>query len=246
LFVKRHTNVAYKIESTQHEEIPDYPEVALREAIINAVCHRDYFDKRSLVMVEVFENRVEISNPGGLPTGLKPEDFGTKSVARNPLIASLLHRIDYIERMGTGISRIRGAVEEHGGCTVEFAHTAFYTTIFRKNKAEEIGVKASEKDQRSVGENVGETSEKRRRNVGENVGETSEKRRKDIGENVGETSEKILHLLQEEPRMTIEKLSEETGVSTRSVERNINKLQNIGRLQRIGAAKGGYWKVVEL
>ncbi|MCI5211194.1 MAG: HTH domain-containing protein, partial [Candidatus Electrothrix sp. ATG2] len=203
---------------------------ALREAIINAVCHRDYFDKRSLVMVEVFENRVEISNPGGLPTGLKPEDFGTKSVARNPLIASLLHRINYIERMGTGISRIRGAVEQHGGCTVEFAHTAFYTTTFRKNNAEEVGEKTSEKHRSNVGEKTVTT----RKHIEKNTSATSEK-----------TSEKILRLLQEEPQMTIEKLSKATGVSTRSVERNISTLQNTGRLQRIGAAKGGYWKVVE-
>jgi ATP-dependent DNA helicase RecG len=115
LFVQRHTKVRYKIEHLQHEEIPDYPVVALREAIINAVCHRDYFDKRANVMIEVFADRVVISNPGGLPSGLSPEEFGTKSVARNPRIASLLHRINYIEKVGTGIMRIRQAVAEHGG-----------------------------------------------------------------------------------------------------------------------------------
>lgn len=100
LFVKRHTNVQYKIEKLQREEIPDIPDVALREAIINAVCHRDYFDKSGNVLIEVFDDRVEISNPGGLPSGLKPSDFGRKSVARNPLIASLLNRINYIEKVG--------------------------------------------------------------------------------------------------------------------------------------------------
>ncbi|MGM0656855.1 MAG: Fic family protein [Thermodesulfobacteriota bacterium] len=106
LFVQRHTKVRLKVEHLQHEEIHDYPEVALREAIINAVCHRDYFDKRANVLVEVFADRVVITNPG-LPSGLSPEEFGTKSVARNPRIASLLHRIDYIEKVGTGIKRIR-------------------------------------------------------------------------------------------------------------------------------------------
>jgi ATP-dependent DNA helicase RecG len=98
LFVKRHTNVQYKIEKLQREEIPDIPDIALREAIINAVCHRDYFDKSSNVLIEVFDDRVEISNPGGLPSGLKPSDFGRKSVARNPLIASLLNRINILKR----------------------------------------------------------------------------------------------------------------------------------------------------
>ncbi len=130
LFVKRHTNVALKIERLQHEKITDYPEVALREAIINAVCHRDYFDKRANVVVEVFEDRVVITNPGGLPSGLSPEEFGTKSVARNPLLASLLHRIDYIEKVGTGIERIRRAVATHLGCTLDIHYDDFYTVTF--------------------------------------------------------------------------------------------------------------------
>jgi len=136
LFVKRHTNVALRIEHLQHEELADYPEVALRETIINAVCHRDYFDKRANVVIEVFEDRVVITNPGGLPSGLSPEDFGTKSVARNPLIASLLHRADYIERVGTGIERIRRAVAAHEGCTLDIQYNDFYTVTFYGMKVE--------------------------------------------------------------------------------------------------------------
>jgi len=91
----------------------DIPEHALREAVVNAVCHRDYFNKSANVMIEVFDDRVEISNPGGLPSGLNPEDFGTKSVVRNPIIASLLNRANYIERIGTGINRIKDAVKRN-------------------------------------------------------------------------------------------------------------------------------------
>ena len=58
-------------------------------------------------MVEMFDNRIKITNPGGLPKGLRPEDFGEKSVLRNSNIANLLHRMGYIEKMGTGIRKIR-------------------------------------------------------------------------------------------------------------------------------------------
>ena len=125
------SKVRLKIEHLQHEEIPDYPEVALREAIVNAVCHRDYFDKRANVQIDVFADRVVISNPGGLPSGLSPEEFGTKSVARNPRIASLLHRIDYIEKVGTGIMRIRQSVAEHGGTELTLRYNDFFTATFR-------------------------------------------------------------------------------------------------------------------
>ena len=72
------------------------PDTALREAMVNAVCHRDYLEEGAQVTVEIFDDRVEIYYPGGLPKGLKPEEFGTRSVCRNPLIASLLLRCDYI------------------------------------------------------------------------------------------------------------------------------------------------------
>ena len=77
-------------ESARRREILELPEVALREAVVNAVCHRDYLEQGAQVMVEIFDDRVEIYNPGGLPKGLPERDFGKRSVCRNPLIASLL------------------------------------------------------------------------------------------------------------------------------------------------------------
>jgi len=157
--VKRHTNVQYKIEKLQRQEIPDVPDVALREAIINAVCHRDYFDKSANVLIEVFDDRVEISNPGGLPSGLKPSEFGHKSVARNPLIASLLNRINYIEKVGTGINRIKQAVAENENSSVEFAFDSRFSVVFRKiklisnNRLEESSEKSSEKILQLISEN---------------------------------------------------------------------------------------------
>ena len=87
------------------------PYEALREALINAVVHRDYFEKGANVMMEIFDDRIEITNPGGLVKGLTPENFGTVSMLRNPGIANLFQRIDYIEKMGTGIERIKLALK---------------------------------------------------------------------------------------------------------------------------------------
>ena len=97
LFIKRHLNLAYEIKELRRKEILEIPEFVLREAIVNAVAHRDYFERGANVQVDIFDNRIEISNPGGLPKGLKPENFGKHSVARNSLIAALLHRCNYLE-----------------------------------------------------------------------------------------------------------------------------------------------------
>ena len=137
-FIQRHTNTEYLITGKlRREEISDYPETALREALINAVCHRDYFERRCPVVIEVFSDRVEIYNPGGLPNGLDPKDFGTKSVPRNLLIASMLHRTNYIERAGTGIARIKKAVANYKKkihLDIQYSkNSLFYNVIFRKN-----------------------------------------------------------------------------------------------------------------
>ena len=155
MFVKRHTNIEYKIENLRREEIPEIPDIALREATINAVCHRDYFEKGANVMIEIFDDRVEISNPGGLPSGLDAKEFGTKSVVRNPVIASLLNRADYIEQIGTGINRIKNAVKEHGQGSVEFYYNNFFTVTFTRTKkvGEKLGVKLGDKLGVKLGEN---------------------------------------------------------------------------------------------
>jgi ATP-dependent DNA helicase RecG len=81
-------------------------------------------------MVEIFDDRVEITNPGGLPRGLKPEEFGTRSVTRNPNIVSLLHRLGLIEKMGTGITRMRNWMAEAGLKPPVFSFTTFFTVTF--------------------------------------------------------------------------------------------------------------------
>ncbi|MFH0967579.1 MAG: RNA-binding domain-containing protein [Methanobacteriota archaeon] len=107
-FIERNTRTAYRIEHLIREEIPEYPMAALREAITNAVMHRDWFNDGANVFVEIYSDRVAISNPGGLPPIMQQSDLGHKSVRRNPIIADLFHRIGFIEKAGTGIQRMRG------------------------------------------------------------------------------------------------------------------------------------------
>ncbi len=68
--------------------------------------NKDIISNVDNAMVEIFDNRIEISGPGGLVKGLLEKDFGRKSILRNPKIAGLFHRTGYIEKMGTGIRRM--------------------------------------------------------------------------------------------------------------------------------------------
>ncbi|MCX6844942.1 MAG: hypothetical protein NTX53_21995 [candidate division WOR-3 bacterium] len=133
VFLRQHLPVRYEFTGAlKRREIPELPLEALREAVVNAVCHRDYFERGANVMVEIFDDRVEISNPGGLPKGLSPEEFGKRSVTRNRNIANLLHRLDYIEKMGTGIARMRNWMAGAGLKPPKFTFTTFFTAAFMR------------------------------------------------------------------------------------------------------------------
>jgi ATP-dependent DNA helicase RecG len=140
-FLKRHLNLSYEIKTKKRVEKLEIPEVVLREAIVNAVAHRDYFEKGALVMIEVFDNRLEISNPGGLPKGLKEEDFGKRTLARNPLIAALLNRAGYIEKLGTGIPRIKQSMLEAGLPEPEFKFDSFFTVVLKRQIVAQISAR---------------------------------------------------------------------------------------------------------
>ncbi len=130
LFIMRNTRLRYEIKGVQRKDIPEVPEEAVRESIVNAVLHRDYMITGARVMIEIFDDRIEISNPGGLPKSLSPEEFGRKSVVRNPNIAAMLQRFGYIERMGTGIKRVNELCELNGNPKPRYEFTTFFTVIY--------------------------------------------------------------------------------------------------------------------
>ncbi|MYA03333.1 MAG: transcriptional regulator [Caldilineaceae bacterium SB0664_bin_22] len=132
-FVERNTRTAYRIEGLRRSNIPEYPTNALREAITNAVMHRDWFIDGANVFVEIYTDRIEVVSPGSLPQGLQLTDLGSRSIRRNALIADLLHHIDFIEKAGTGIRRIRNEVRAQGSPEPKFEANGFFTVTFRPN-----------------------------------------------------------------------------------------------------------------
>jgi ATP-dependent DNA helicase RecG len=132
-FIERNSRTAWRIESLRRENIAEYPMKALREAITNAMMHRDWFVDGANVFVEIFSDRIEVSSPGGLPKGMTLSDLGHKSVRRNALLADLLHRIGFIEKAGTGIGRIRDEARAQGCPDPRFEETGFVTATFYPN-----------------------------------------------------------------------------------------------------------------
>jgi len=156
-FIERNTRTGYRIEKLRREDVPEYPMRALREAITNAIMHRDYFEAGANVFVEIYDDRIEISNPGGLPKGLSREELGTRSVRRNPLIADLLHRIALFEKAGTGIRRMIEDARKHKCPDPKFTVNGFFTATFWPNIeiARQVTSQLTEQVTKQVSKQVG-------------------------------------------------------------------------------------------
>jgi len=131
-FLWKNLRVRYEFNGwTQRQELLEIPVDALREAVINAACHRNYHANEN-IMVEIYDDRVVISNPGGLPKGITLDELGKKSVIRNTIITDLLKRAGYIERIGSGIKKIRDLMAEDGLEPPVFESTYFFDAIFKR------------------------------------------------------------------------------------------------------------------
>lgn len=105
-----------------------------RDASIQArfLLRNDSFDGAD-IFVEVYADRIEVINPGSLPKGLTLADLGHMSIRRNPLITDLFHRINFIEKAGTGICRVRDRARAQDCPEPEFGIDRFFTITFRPN-----------------------------------------------------------------------------------------------------------------
>lgn len=134
-FVRRNTSMAVKIEGKlERSERWEYPLDAVREAITNAVCHRDYAASGN-VQVRIFDHSLAVWNPGGLPAGLTVEDLRRphESKPRNKLIADAFFLIKYVEQFGTGIRRMIDDCRAAGLPEPKFeSYGDSFRTVFRK------------------------------------------------------------------------------------------------------------------
>ncbi|MGD9108362.1 MAG: helix-turn-helix domain-containing protein [Gammaproteobacteria bacterium] len=133
IFLKKHLNVRTEITGFDREDIYEIPLDALREAIANAIIHRDYGVRGTSIMVEVHDDRVVISNPGRLPKGVDIKTLiNGVSMRRNELIADIFARMDKAERMGSGLKRIGEIMQEAKQPFPEIENDLFFRITFKR------------------------------------------------------------------------------------------------------------------
>lgn len=133
-------NIHWRVEFTgalQRSEIPEIPVDAIREALLNSFCHKEYATGQSNE-VAIYKDRVEIYNPGAFPDGFEPQDFidrPERPIRRNPQIARILYYSKDIESFGTGLKRIADSCE-NAGVRYEFKKlkSGFVVCFYRSGK----------------------------------------------------------------------------------------------------------------
>ncbi len=111
-YISLSNNLNSTFDGLKRVEHPDYPEFAVREALINAIVHRDY-DYSGSIIVNIFDDRIEFVSLGGLVKGITIEDIKNGiSQARNTVIANVFYRLKLIESYGTGVKRIMEAYQK--------------------------------------------------------------------------------------------------------------------------------------
>lgn len=218
-FVKSNTKRGWEKLPDGRKNKPEYAERAVLETMVNHFIHRDYTVMGSEVHLDIYNDRLTVTSPGGMYNGMLIQDLDIKDVSserRNPILANVMAQLDYMEKRGSGLTRICNETKALEGYRDELkpkfksTPTQFQTIIFASS------------DTPNVGEYDGDVSEMRL---------TGRQR-------------KILRLINESPTITGKKMSEILSVSQRTIERDLSVLQKLDVLKREGKDNDGVWIVI--
>ena len=272
-FLKQHLRLRYEVPSgsLRRRDVPEIPYDALREALVNASIHREYSLTGIPVQVDIYDDRVDIYNLGGLPPELSPQDFGMRSAPRNPVIADMMYKVEYMERMGTGIRKMRDLCREAEIALPHFVYDHdFRVSFHREVLPNNLHVGESPVQYGATTRELPKSYPKRspdtldaRYSGGEPLPKSYPKRSPDTldARHSGggplpksypkrppgipvSNRQRIVEVLLASPTATRVQIAEILGdITADGVKYHLQKMRQSGILERIGGRKGGYWKL---
>ena len=218
-FVKSNTKKGWEKLPNGRKNKPEYAERAVLEAMVNHFIHRDYTVMGGEVHIDIYDDRLTVTSPGGMYNGLLIQDLDIADVSserRNPILANVMAQLDYMEKRGSGLTRICNETQALDGYKDELkpifksTPTQFQTIIFASS------------DNQNVGDFVGDMSETK----------------------LTERQLKIINLIKESPTISAKQMSETLSVTTRTVERDLSLMKKAGVLKREGKDNDGVWVII--
>jgi ATP-dependent DNA helicase RecG len=255
-FVRHNSSVKWRKTGAGRVEMPDYPPEAVHEALVNALVHRDYMIQGSEIHVDMYDDRLEIVSPGGMPDGKRIQDLNIDEIAsvrRNPVICDIFNRLKLMERRGSGLQKIIGQYLEGPVPSFHSTEQSFIVTL--KNISYGNASLPDDCDEFGMDDDiVGTVNDENGGLNGANGGLNDENgglngaggglNDENGGLNDGDRII-IIDTIRNEPTITISDMSEKIGIPLRTVERIVANLRKDGVINRVGSRKSGYWKIVE-
>ena len=216
-FIKRNAKKMWKKTPNSRIEMPEYVERSYHEPLVNALAHRDYLVNGSEVHIDIYDDRMEIYSPGGMPDGSliqERDPLSVPSTRRNPVLADVFNRLGYMERKGSGFEKIISGYEFQVNYSEEkkpsFRSDRYQFTVIMPNL--NYGV--------------------------ENIDIS------DVNSDVNLWSQ-IKEAINENPKVTQRELVGKLGVSFRQIQQNMAEMVSAGEISRIGSNRSGHWEVLK-
>ena len=219
-FVKSNTKKGWEKLPNGRKNKPEYSERAVLEAMVNHFIHRDYTVMGGEVHLDIYDDRLAVTSPGGMYNGMLIQDLDIADVSserRNPILANVMAQLDYMEKRGSGLTRICNETQALDGYKDELK------PVFKSTPAQFQTIIFASSDNHNVGDNVGDVSVTK----------------------LTERQQKIINLIKESPTISAKQMSEILSVTTRTVERDLSLMKKTGVLKREGKDNNGVWIVFE-
>ncbi|MDA8125384.1 MAG: DUF4062 domain-containing protein [Deltaproteobacteria bacterium] len=223
-FIDKNTRHPMLVKGMRRLRLDEYPIAALREAIINALAHRDYEDASRKIHVELFADRIEVISPGLLPQGIRIDQLRSgrlQPCSRNPVLAQGLRLLGLMEELGTGMMRMKQAMQDHGLKPPEYSYRDSHFVVTFRGPGEDIaGLKA---DQAIPVFEV----------------------RPSVVETLTKNQKAILRELMAQNQVQVPDLAFALQVTEQAIRKDLAKLTKLKLVEKRGAARATYYVLKE-
>ena len=217
-FVKSNTKKGWEKLPDGRKNKPEYAERAVLEALVNHFIHRDYTVMGGEVHLDIYDDRITITSPGGMYNGMLIQDLDIADVSserRNPILANVMAQLDYMEKRGSGLTRICNETKALDGYNDELKPT------FKSTPTQFQTIIYASTDNTNVGDCDGDMSATK----------------------LTDRQQKMLSIISKSPTVSGRKMSEILSVSQRTIERDLSLLKKLGVLKHEGKDNDGLWVI---
>lgn len=238
-FVRNNSKKKWWKESDHREELADYPERAVTEALANAIIHRDYMQMGSEIHLDMYDDRLEIYSPGGMIDGRLIQDLNPLTIPskrRNPLLADFFSRLGLMERRRSGMKKIIDTYkryEHHQGYRApEFTSNSseFHVVLWNLNYTHE-DTTPNDVTKESIDVIKAPNDVIKEQN--------------DVTKEFIKASRQIYKIISQNPKVNTTQMAEKMNCSMRQIQRYLKRLQETKKIARIGGRKEGVWKITD-